>query len=428
VLLSFALHALEGTLMSETDLAADRKKSERLGSGFNRLWTAAIASNLADGLGRTAVPLIATTLTRDPLLIAGVSALAFVPWLLFGVAAGVIVDRVDRRIAMAAANAVRVLAAAGIAAAIATDSLTIWLLYVCILVFGIGETVYDNATTAIVPSIVEKRGLEKANSRMQAAEMVVQNFIATPVAGLLFAVAIAIPVLFTAAGFFVAAALALTLPLAAGRALRDPSLPERNKSARGDAKEAAVFLFRHRFLRSMVLLTSATGSLLALAQASSVLFFLDTLDVPVAAIGFVTAGIGAGALVGALTASAAVRRFGRGMVMFVACLFAGLGLVITGVSPNIYIAVAAYAFGAYGVATWNVPWGALRQDIVPGHLLGRVTGLNRTLVWGLFPVAGLLGGLLGRIDLRLPFVLGGALIMVVTLVGARLLLSASKRV
>jgi MFS family permease len=411
-----------------TDVSAKQPASPKLGSGFNRLWTAGIASNLADGLGRTAVPLIATTLTRDPLLIAGVSALAFVPWLVFGIPAGVIVDRVDRRYAMAAANALRVLAASGIAIAIATGTLTIWLLYACILIFGVGETVYDNATTAIVPSIVEKRGLEKANSRMQAADMVVQDFIATPIAGLLFAVAIVIPVISTAAGFLVAAALALTLPLAAGRALRDPALPVVRQTARGDAREAVAFLFGHRFLRSMVLLTCATGSFLALAQASSVLFFLDTLHVPVAAIGFVTAGIGAGALVGALTASAAVRRFGRGRVMLVACLLGGLGLLSTGFAPNIYTAIACYALAAYGVATWNVPWGALRQDIVPGALLGRVTGLNRTLVWGLFPVAGLLGGLLGRIDLRLPFVVGGALVMLVTIVGSRLLLSASKQV
>lgn len=58
-----------------------------MSAGFNRLWTSAIASNLADGIGRTAVPLIATTLTRDPALIAGLSAVTFLPWLLFGIPA-----------------------------------------------------------------------------------------------------------------------------------------------------------------------------------------------------------------------------------------------------------------------------------------------------------------------------------------------------
>lgn len=397
----------------------------RLGANFGRLWTASIASNLADGLGRTAVPLIATTLTTDPLLIAGVAAIAYVPWIFFGLLSGVVVDRVDRRHAMAVANGVRVLAAAGIALAIATGNLTIWLLYAGILVFGLGETVYDNATTAIVPTLVEKRGLEKANSRMQAADLVVQSFIATPIAGLLLAVSIIIPILSTAAGFLVAAALALTLPLAAGRAPK-PEEPVAKTTVRADAKEAAVYLFRHRFLRGMVITTSLIGGLLAFAQATSVLFFLDTMSVPLAAIGFATAGIGVGALAGALVASSLVARFGRSRVMLTSVIVSGLAIGATGMAPNIWIALVFYAISASGVAVWNVPWGALRQDIVPGRLLGRFTGLTRTFVWGLFPVAGLLGGLVARIDLRLPFIVGGALMVVVALCAVRLLLAVDR--
>ncbi|MGV8883756.1 MAG: MFS transporter [Rhodoglobus sp.] len=397
----------------------------RLGANFGRLWTASIASNLADGLGRTAVPLIATTLTTDPLLIAGVAAIAYVPWLFFGLLSGVVVDRVDRRHAMAVANSVRVLAAAGIALAIATGSLTIWLLYAGIVVFGLGETVYDNATTAIIPTLVGKRELEKANSRMQAADLVVQSFIATPIAGLLLAVSIIIPILSTAAGFLVAAVLALTLPLAAGRA-PEPDEPLAKTTVRADAKEAAVFLFRHRFLRGMVITTSLIGGLLAFAQATSVLFFLDTMSVPLAAIGFATAGIGIGALAGALAASSLVARFGRSRVMLVSVIVSGLGIGGTGLAPNIWVALVFYAIGAGGVAVWNVPWGALRQDIVPGRLLGRFTGLTRTFVWGLFPVAGVLGGLVARIDLRLPFIVGGALMVLVALCAVRLLLAVDR--
>ena len=78
-----------------------------LGRDFGKLWTAAAFSNLADGLGRTAVPLAATTLTTDPLAISVIGALAFVPWLLFGLPAGMLVDRFDRRMLMALANTIR---------------------------------------------------------------------------------------------------------------------------------------------------------------------------------------------------------------------------------------------------------------------------------------------------------------------------------
>lgn len=397
----------------------------RLGADFNRLWTASIASNLADGLGRTAVPLIATTLTTDPLLIAGVGAIAYVPWLLFGFLAGVLVDRVDRRHAMAAANSLRVLAAAGIALSIATGSLTIWILYVGILIFGLGETIYDNATIAMVPTLVDKRGLEKANSRMQAADLVVQNFIATPIAGVLLAVSIIIPVLSTAAGFLVAAVLALTLPLAAGRS-QSPEGPAVRSTVREDAREAALYLIRHTFLRGMVIMTSLIGGLLAFSQATVVLFFLDTLDVPLAAMGFATAVVGVGGLLGALIASALVARWGRSRVMMASVILTGLAILGTGLAPNVWVALVLYALSACGVAIWNVPWGALRQDIVPGRLLGRFTGLTRTFVWGIFPIASLVGGLVARLDLRLPFIVGGILMVVVTLGASRLLLAVDR--
>ncbi len=412
--------------MTTSSTTTRKTRKPPMGAGFNRLWSGSIASNLADGVGRTAVPLLATTLTNDPLLIAGVTSLAFVPWLLFGVLAGVIVDRVDRRVAMAVANGVRVLAASSIALLIALDGLTIWWLYAAILVWGIGETVFDNATVATVPSLVGKQGLERANSRMQAADQLVQNFIATPIAGVLFAVSIVIPVLVTGAGFLVAAALALTLPLAAGRAVRDAATAP--TTARADFREAFTYLFtKNHLLRNFVLFSCIIGSLLSFAQATMVLLFLDTLEVPVFAIGFVTAAIGLGGLVGALTASSLVARFGRGRVMLGATLTGTAALVLTGLAPNVWVACVAYAISAGGISVWNVPWGALRQDIVPGRLLGRVTGLNRSIVWGSFTVAGLIGGLVARIDLRLPYIIGGLIAVVVTLIAARMLLSVDAR-
>lgn len=399
--------------------------TKSLGSGFSRLWTASVASNLADGLGRIAIPLIATTLTKDPLLIAGVTSLAFVPWLLFGVFAGVIADRTDRRFAMAGANAVRVLAAAGIALAISTDVITIWLLYAGVLIWGLGETVYDSTATAMIPSLVRTNQLEKANSRMQAAELVVQNFIATPIAGVLFAVAIVIPVWSTAAGFLVAVALVLTLPLSAARVPQAARAADAPTGTRADVREAVSYLLRHRFLRGMVITTSLVGGALTLAQATIVLFVLETLEVPEFAFGFVTAGIGLGAIIGALTASQFVAWFGRGRVLFAASTLCGVTAFAEGFAPNVWVAVPIYAVCAFSVSVWNVPWGSLRQELVPGYLLGRITGMTRTVIWGLFPIAGVLGGLLSRIDLRVPFWVGGAIIVVVSLSAARLLLSAS---
>ncbi|MFF1573845.1 MFS transporter [Leifsonia sp. NPDC058292] len=402
---------------------APRLARTPLSGGFNRLWTAAVTSNLADGIGRTAVPLIATTLTRDPALIAGITAVTFLPWLLFGIPAGMLLDRVDRRIAMAVANSLRFLVAALLAVLITSGSLTIWWLYACVLLFGLGETVFDNATTTVVPSLVTRDQLDRANGRMQSAEIVVQNFIATPVAGFLFAAAIVLPVWLTGAGFLIAGLLALTIPVAAATAHR-AAAEGADAGERPRFGQVVAFLAGHRFLRAMIVLTSLTASALAFAQGSVVLLLLQTFSVPTALIGVVTAGVGLGALVGALISSRLVERFGRGKVMFWSLLVSGVGILAVGLSGNVVFAIAAYAFGAFGVAVWNVPWGALRQAIAPPDMLGRAMGIVRTIGWGLTPIATVLGGFVARIDLRLPFVIGGAFVVLLTLIATRLVLSA----
>lgn len=413
--------------MTATEAATARRTARvPLGRDFGKLWTAAAFSNLADGLGRTAVPLIATTLTRDPLAISVIAALAFVPWLVFGLPAGMIVDRFDRRVVMAAANVLRAGVALALAVLTVAGGLSIWWLFLGVLVFGLGETLFDNATNAAIPGVVGRRQLDRANGWMQAAQITIDSFVATPIAGILFAVSLALPLWLGALGYIVPVALALLLPVSAARALRATE-PGAEEPARVSTRDALVFLWRHRYLRAMVVFTSVIGSALSFAQAVIILFFLDTLSVPAAAIGFVTAGIGIGALGGSLLAPLLVERFGRGPVMWGAVLAGGAMMLATGLAPNVWTAVAAFALSACAISIWNVPWGSLRQQIVPPEMFGRVLGVIRTLTWGLFPVATVIGGWVGRADLRMPFWIGGAVVIGAALLGARLVIVGTRR-
>lgn len=410
-----------------------------LGSDFSRLWAAAAFSNLADGLGRIAVPLVATTLTRDPLVIAVLGALAFVPWFVFGIAAGMIVDRFDRRLVMALANVVRGLAAIGLAVCAMIGVLDIPLLVAGTLLFGLGETLFDNATNAVIPAVVVPSQLDRANGRVQAAQITIDNFLAAPVGGLLFALSLSVPLWAGGVGYLVPIVLVLLLPAVAAHAPRAASTPESetdpvplpdapvvSPSPAVPAREALRYLWRHRYLRAMVLFTSVVGSALSFAQATMLVYFLDAQHVPAAAIGFVTAGIGVGALLGSLAASRLVERLGRGIVMVLANAGCVVGVALTGIAPDAVTAVVAYAVFAFAVATWNVPWGALRQQIVPPPLFGRVLGIIRTVTWGLFPLATVLGGFVSRVDLRLPFLIAAGVILVATILGARLLVRGTR--
>lgn len=192
--------------------------SERRGLGrtFANVFTANLASSLGDGIARTAAPLLAARLTDDPVLIAGLAALAMLPWLLFALPSGILVDRMDRRHALALAASVRTVLAVGLLALVWTDALTIWWLYLLIFVYGACETLYDGAIRAVVPSVVPKKKLSRANARIEGAELVVQNFAAAPLTSALFAVAVLIPLGLLGAAYGLAVVLqTLAIPEAA---------------------------------------------------------------------------------------------------------------------------------------------------------------------------------------------------------------------
>ena len=180
---------------------------------FKRLWTANIFTNLADGLGKTAFPLLAITLTRDPLLISIIGALAMLPWLLFAIPIGAIVDNVDKRKALATTNSIRMLIAAILALLITTEQVTIFWLYLVTFVVGICEVFADTTSQSLIPAIVKNKELEKANSRMEMTFTIFQDFIGAPIGGLLYAVAIAAPFIANSLGFLIAALLCLSMPL-----------------------------------------------------------------------------------------------------------------------------------------------------------------------------------------------------------------------
>jgi MFS family permease len=400
--------------------AASTRKQSGLGPAFTNLFTSSIASNLGDGIARTAMPLLAARLTDDPLLISGVAAMAMLPWLFLAIPAGILIDRIDRRTAMAMANTVRGVLAAVLCLLSAMNELTIVWLYVIIFVYGAFETVYDGATRAVVPSIVQRVDLPRANSRIEAVELVVQNFLAGPFTSALFAVSVLIPLGVNAVAFAVAAGLALLLPgIASGRqhAAARASMTGGPESAwYRQFVDGYRFIVKSRMLVTLWLVSTVGGLAFAIGMASFVLFLLGPIGVPEAWFGVFMLSGAVGGIVGSIVATPLKKRFGAGLAMALAMVASDLSLILVGIWPNVWVTAIGFALGSGTVTVWNILVMSLRQSIIPGHLLGRVHGTWRTLLWGATPVGSVIGGLIGRIDLALPFIVGGAVSLVVTLI------------
>lgn len=386
-----------------------------LGGAFANIFTANLVSSLGDGIVRTAVPLLAVTLTRDPLLVSAIAALAMLPWLLFAIPSGVLIDKIDRRAAMGLANTVRAVLGATLLVLVATGTLTIWSLYAVTFVAGVAETVYDGAIRAVVPGIVEKANLPRANGRIEAGETVVLNFLSAPFTSVLFGVSVLIPLGVDVAAFAVAVVLAALLPIAAsGRQFRPAVVvadPGQDAAPREpwwrQFVEGFRFIVSNRMLVTLWLLSTFTGLAISAATASFVLYLVQRVGLPPSLFGVFLLSGAAGAIIGSLIADRVKRRLGAGLTMAIGSVMFSASIFLIGLAPQLWLAAVGYFLSSVGVILWNVLVMSLRQSIIPGRLLGRVHGTWRTLLWGAMPVGSLLGGLLGRIDLALPFLVGG---------------------
>jgi MFS family permease len=354
------------------------------------LLTSSAASHLGDGIGKVALPLLATTLTHDPVLIAGLSATQFLPWLLFAAVAGALVDRIDRRRAMIVANTARAVAVGVLAVLVATGGMTIWLIYLTALIIGTAETIADSAANALIPAVVGDGSLDAANSKLQACEIVGQTFLGGPVGSLTFALFAAFPFVLNSAGFAIAAAVLLGL---AGT-YRGKETPVQPAKLRTELAEGLRWLRGHTLLLRLVVVAGLLSLVSELAQAQLVLYALDDLHLSDATFGFFAFVGGMGGLLGAGVAPRLVRAAGRRAVVVGGILCCGAGFGGMGVVRSPIAGAALFGLFAAAVVAVNVVLATARHTLVPDELLGRVLGVWRTVVWGAIPLGALLGGLL----------------------------------
>jgi predicted MFS family arabinose efflux permease len=376
--------------------------ASRLGSRFDKLSFAAGISNLGDGAFGAAFPLLVASLTRDPALVAGATFASRLPWFLFALISGALVDRMDRQRVMVVVNSLRALGFGLLALSVATASVDIVVVYVVAFALGVAETFFDTSSEAIIPRLVEPEHLPAANARLQGLEFVANSFAGPPLGAFLFTVMMAAPFIFNA-GSYAVAAVALALIGGGYRSHRAPTMAMRQEIGAGLA-----WLWGQRVVRTVSMLAGATNMLTFAIIAVFVLYAQDILDVSDTGYGIMLATIGVGGLAGALFAPRVVARLGPGGTLRLA-LFTQLAVVAVFTLLTSPVAAGALLF-FYGatITMWNVVSVSLRQSLTPDELRGRVAGAARTLAFGSMPIGALLGGMVASaFGLRAPFVFAG---------------------
>jgi MFS family permease len=389
-----------------------------LGPDYRRLWTAAGISTLGDGVRLAALPLLAASITRDPGAVAAVTLAGGLPWLLFSLLSGAVVDRVDRRRVMWMVDSGRALVMFGLATAVVFDAASIPLLVVVAFLLGTGETLFDNAAQSLMPSVAPRERLEEANSRLYAVQITSEEFVGPPLGSLLFAAAIAAP-FFLDAGSFVAAA-ALVLGIRSGRRSPRPEPGER-RSLRTEIVEGLRWLWRHRLLRTLALMLGVWNLLTTASGAVFVLFATEDLHVSTAGYGLLFSAGAVGSIVGSVFATRIVRAVGPGTALLAAAVVNGLAYFVVALTSNAYLVGIMGAVGGLVGVTWNVVTVSLRQAIIPDDLLGRVNSVYRFLGWGMMPIGAALGGVIATaFGLRATYWIGGAVLLAMALLTFRI--------
>jgi len=396
-----------------------------MGPAFNRLWAGSIISNLSDGVLIAAAPLLAITLTDSTVLISIIGAMVMLPWLLFAMPIGVMVDRVDRRFILAGSNAIRSAVVGVMALGIATGQVTIYWLIISAFVIGVCEVATDTTAQSLIPQILDEEHYEKGNSRLQISETVIQGFIGSPLSGFLYAIAIWLPFFINSIGYAVATLLAISIPIQYLQDVRTENKKEGQPHFIEDIKFGIKYLYNHKVLRRLVVTTASIGVCYSAATATTVLFIIKELGLAPRYFGVILTIQGLGALFGALVAPRASKKFGRSIMMTLGITASSVLILIQGFSPNIYVFVLLATLGGFTISQWNILLMATYQTIIPNELYGRIHGTRRTLVWGLMPIGSLLGGVLAHFSLRLPMYVGGVIASVIALSSIKFLLSVA---
>jgi MFS family permease len=374
---------------------------------FRKLWAASAASNLTDGILLVSGPLLATTLTHDPALVAGLAFAQRLPWLLFALLSGAVADRIDRRQAMVVIALGRAMLIGGLGLAVVLNMASLPLLYAVFFVLGTGETLFDISAAAVLPAVVPTQTLPRANAQLAGALMAAQLFVGPPLGGVLFAFSPGVPFLVGCGGLIGSATLLVSLR---GTFTIEQSPGIGPARVVREIAEGVRWLWRHRLLRTLALTLGPLDLALVAQNSVMVLFVQERLGLDATGYGLLVSVYGAGGLLGSLVAHRVIDRFGAGTLLRVAVVMETLYPAAMAVAGSPIVAGGVFAcFGLHAVV-WGALDSSLRQELTPPRLRGRVESAFRFIESGAAAPGALVGGLLAaRLGLTAPFWLGAGI-------------------
>ncbi|TQS44735.1 MFS transporter [Cryptosporangium phraense] len=374
--------------------AAERVVPARLGVSFRWLLASSWVTSLGDGVAAAAGPLLVASLTANPVLISLAALLRWAPPLVFGLYAGVLSDRHDRRRIVVLADGSRAVVLAGLVGLLAAGRLGAVGALVALGLLATAEVFADNTAATLTPMLVPRDDLALANARLQVGFVTLNQLAGPPIGAALFAAGAVWP--FVAQAVLVAAGVLLVS--------RIVTAPVPRPQERTGLREGFAWTVRHPAVRTLALTILIFNVSFGAAWSVLVLYAGDRLGLGPVGFGLLTTASAAVGLLGTGLYGAITARVSLGTVMRIGLIIETLTHLALAVTTSAAVALAVlFVFGAHAFI-WGTTSTTVRQRAVPAHLQGRVGSVYTICVYGGLVAGSALGGALAaRVGVTAPF-------------------------
>lgn len=382
----------------------------RLGPDFRKIAIGNAASNLSDGIAFICMPLLAASISDDPLAVSGLSVAYAIPRIISVLGIGVLIDRVDRRPLLYLSNFSRAVMFGVVTLLVFLGVADLWVLYVSYAVIGVIETLADSSVFAVLPKAVPSKALlDHANSRIAGTQVVIDEFVGPPLGGFLFGLAAFAPTAVNAAVLLVAG---VSYVMLRGD-YRSTIVVSERPSVVADLREGAAWTARHPIVRTLVIVGCIVSVGYMIPFSYLVLYASKVLGLDATGYGLLLSFSAVGGLAGSWVAGRVRRRLGYGWSIVGALLLGAAAFVVIALTDNvIVVAIALAAYICHSVV-WGVLASSVRQRITPDEIMGRVGSMSRLLGLLGLGLGAFLGGVLASVlGLRVPFVVAAGLFVI----------------
>lgn len=391
-------------------------------SNYSKLFGAFSLTFLGDGLTLAAVPWLVSTLTTDTLYASITMTALRLPWLIFSLPVGVLIDRYSRKHMLVGASFTRMIFLLFLTICIWGGWISIPLLALFMFGIGLSRVVFDSTVQTIIPQVVEEKKLEKANGQFTAGQLITSDILGVALGGFIITMHIVYPFAIDT----VTAILSLLLisglrgsfhPAKSNESQVEEQAEKETRPMKNWKREmwsGIQYVFQDRFLRGLAILSVTITLMFSMILVTQIFFVREVLQLEAYAFGILISIATIGSILGSQAVAYMRKRWSSKQLILLSILSMGLLYGAVGLTSNAYVVGGLYFCAAFFIVVYNVVRSSILQRSVPNELLGRVGSVFRFLSFGISAIGTLLGGLLVRVSetffdrlfsLQLPYLL-----------------------